>query len=89
MEIGELAPGVSKRRAMTEIATARRRRRQVLPCVSPKVTSHIPSVPAQRKVALVDLPLQAAPARGDAMELVLKGVVADELIDEHQHALSM
>jgi hypothetical protein len=24
-----------------------------------------------------------------AMELVLKGVVADELVDEHQHALSM
>jgi hypothetical protein len=39
---------------------------QVLPTSAPKVTSHIPFVLAQRKVALVDLPFQAAPARGES-----------------------
>jgi hypothetical protein len=43
----------------------RRLHRKSSPTLAPRVTSHIPSVLAQRKVALVDLPLQASLARGE------------------------
>jgi hypothetical protein len=39
--------------------------RKSSPASAPKVTSHIPSVLVQRKVALVDLPFQDAHARGE------------------------